>query len=94
MVANSNQERMQKYVRLYGDGLKKELSFFSMCKQAMNSKWNENEKDPKIKFFRECMKDNTVALPIMSKIFDHMLLIKNTRLNTGLVNAICGQLLL
>jgi hypothetical protein len=60
----------------------------------MNSKWNENEHDPKIKFYKECLKDNTVALPIMSKIFDRMLLIKNTRLNTGLVNAICGQLLL
>jgi hypothetical protein len=74
--------------------VKKELSFFSLCKQAMNSKWSGNENDPKVKFYKECLKDNTVALPIMTKIFDHVLMIKNTRLNSGLVNAICGQLLL
>ena len=32
MIANSNQEKIQKYVKLYSDGVKKHLSFFSLCK--------------------------------------------------------------
>ena len=54
----------------------------------MSSKWNERDEEPKIKFYKECIKNGGVALPIMTKIFDRILMIRNTKLNEALVKAI------
>jgi Ran GTPase-activating protein (RanGAP) involved in mRNA processing and transport len=95
MYGNTNQDQLSKYVKIFGDGVKNDLTFFQLCKLAMNSKYIQtNESDPKIKFYMECIKDNAVALPIMTKIIDGQLLIRNTKLNSGLANALKGMLLL
>jgi hypothetical protein len=39
--ANTNEDMLSKYIKVFGDGLKKDLSFFSLAKQAQNSKWAE-----------------------------------------------------
>ena len=95
MHANTNQDKMHKYIKIFGDGVKKDLSFFSICKQAQNSNWSEEDTDePKVKFFKECMRDKTLALPIMTKIFDGVLIIRNFKINQGLARAIYGQLII
>jgi hypothetical protein len=39
------------------------------------------------------MRDKTLALPIMTKIFDGVLIIRNFKINQGLARAIYGQLI-
>jgi len=46
----------------------------------------------KVKFFKECQKDNVLATPILTKIIDQTLLIRNKVLNVGFCKAINGAL--
>jgi hypothetical protein len=38
------------------------------------------------------MRDNALALPIMTKIFEGVLIIRNVKINSGVAKAIQGQL--
>lgn len=54
--ANTNEDKISKYIKIYGDTLKKDLSFMQLCKQAGSSKFTEQAADPKLNFFKDCNK--------------------------------------
>jgi hypothetical protein len=44
--------------------------------------------DPRVKFFEECAKDHLLVMPILDKIIDYALTLKNYKMNTGTCKAI------
>lgn len=76
----------------FGDSVKRNIAFFEICRQAKNPKLNEQDRDPKVQFFKQCIKENSVAFPIMNKIFQGNLMIRNFKINLGIARAIEAQL--
>ena len=56
-----------------------------MCKRATNeSKWTDpNLKNKRVQYFAACRNSNAVAKPILSKIVDKALVLRDLKLNTG-----------
>ena len=56
-----------------------------MCKMAINeSKWSDpNLKNKRIQYFSACIQSKTVAKPILSKIMNKALVLRDMKLNTG-----------
>jgi hypothetical protein len=72
----------------FGDSVKRNMAFFEICRQAKNPKLNEQDGDPKVQFFKQCIKENSIAFPIMNKIFQGNLMIRNFKINLGVARAI------
>ena len=68
------------------------MAFFEICKQANDSKWVEQDRDPKIQYLKTIQKEKSVAVPIMNRVFDGNLMIRNFKINQGIANAIEAQL--
>ena len=65
------------------------MAFFALCKKYCDLEQTEaGQNDPRIKFFEACVKENDLVLPILSKIIDNSLTLKNYKLNMGLCRAI------
>ena len=55
-----------------------------MCKVAKDSRFSDPDmSNSKIQYFNECTKANSVAKPILSKIIDKQLLLRDLKLNIG-----------
>jgi len=68
---------------------KQQMAFYKLCKKYVYLKDTDSGKnDPRIKFFEACVKENELVLPILSKIIDNSLTLKNYKLNMGLCRAI------
>lgn len=51
---------------------------------AKESKWTDpNVNDPRMQYFAACTKNNSVAKPILSKIIDKALVLRDLHLNNG-----------
>ena len=52
------------------------------------------ETDPNIKFIEECAKENTFAIPILRKIQNNSLILKDIKLNTGQARGLLGNFMM
>ena len=51
---------------------------------AKDSKWTDTTiNNPRVKYYNECTKANSVAKPILSKIIEKQLVLRDLKLNTG-----------
>ena len=79
----------QKYTRL---GCQ-QAAFYKACKRYVElEQTEEGRADPRIKFFEECMKNKALCMPIINKIVDYSLTLKNFKLSQGSCRAIAGFL--
>ena len=71
---------MDKYVTEF----RGQQAFFQLCKMAKDSKWTDPSlNNPKVEYYNECTKANSVAKSILSKIIDKQLVLRDLKLNTG-----------
>lgn len=47
-----------------------------------------------MKYLKECFKDQSIIIPILNKVIDHALLIRDTRITTGQAKGLQGNLML
>ena len=47
-----------------------------------------------MKYLKECFKDQSIIIPILNKVIDHALLIRDTSLTTGQAKGLQGNLML
>jgi len=51
---------------------------------AKDSKWTDTSiNNPRVQYYNECTKANSVAKPILSKIIEKQLVLRDLKLNTG-----------
>ena len=68
---NDDQGVYQKVMDQYVTELRSEQAFFQLCKMAKDSKFTDPElNNPLVQYYNECVKANTVAKPLLSKIVD------------------------
>ena len=92
---NDNKDQHRKFVQAYGDGVKQELAFYQLAKKQADPKHAESEdSDPKIRFLRECAREHALAVPILRKIQDRALLVRECKINTGQAKGLLGNFLL
>ena len=74
----------QKVMGQYETELRSEQAFFQLCKMAKDSKFTDPDlNNPLVQYYNECVKANTVAKPLLSKIVDQQLILRDLKLNTG-----------
>ena len=80
ILANQNQKTIDKYF----DEFRGQQAFYSLCKNALDSKWTDpNLNNPRMQYYAACTKNNSVAKPILSKIIDKALVLRDLKLNSG-----------
>lgn len=68
----------------YLEEFRGQQAFFQICKMAKDSKFTDPAMaNPRIQYFNECTKANSVAKSILSKIIDKQLLLRDLKLNVG-----------
>ena len=81
---NCNEDEPQKLVKTYGDEIKQQMAFYEFCKLAKDAKYlDPSINNVKVQFYQECDKARNLAKPILSKLLDGQLIIRDTKLNTG-----------
>jgi len=81
---NNDQGVYQKVMEKYADEFRGEQAFYQICKIAKDSRFNDqNQINPRVQYYNECTKANAVAKPILSKIIDKQLVIRDILLNVG-----------
>lgn len=69
--------------------IKEKLKYINMFKQDSGASINELHKDDaKFQYYVRCKQDLEIALPLLDKIFDKTLCLKNYRLSPGQCNAL------
>ena len=63
--------------------VKSHVAFFQLAKNTEAPKYIETESHPKVKYLKECLKDNSLIIPIINKIIDKFLLVKDVKITTG-----------
>ena len=59
--------------------------FVDLCKDAQKPKLVENTQlNPLLRYYKECVKQGSVPLPILFKVRNKCLILQGYRLNTGL----------
>ena len=68
----------------YATEFRGQQAFYMLCKQAKDSKYTDPTlNNPRMQYYNECTKANSVAKPILSKIVDKQLVLRDIKLNTG-----------
>lgn len=76
-------------IRLYSHEVKQQAAFFGLLKQIDHPRHGEMEDfDTKIKFYKECTREAVLAKPLLQKVVDHCLVLKDVKLNDGLCKAL------
>ena len=71
---------MDRYVTEF----RSQQAFFQLCKMAKDSRFTDpNLNNPLVQYYNECIKANSVAKPLLSKIVDRQLVLRDIKLNTG-----------
>lgn len=71
---------MDRYVTEF----RSQQAFFQVCKMAKDSRFTDPTlNNPLVQYYNECTKANTVAKPLLSKIVDRRLVLRDMKLNTG-----------
>lgn len=68
---------------------KQQVAFFEKAKQENRSKFQEiQDSDAKLSYFKQCLKAQVLVQPLLNRIVDHVLVLKQIVLNQGHCNAI------
>ena len=80
---------------MYGDLILQGLAFFQLAKAYTDPKHVEKDNvDPKIKFLRECYNNNVLAVPMLHKITNSCLLLRNNKINSGQAQGLFGNFMM
>lgn len=81
---NDDQGAHQKVMDKYMEEFRGQQAIFQTFKVAKDSKYTDpNCQNPRVQYFNECTKANSMAKPILSKIIDKQLLLRDLNLNAG-----------
>ena len=76
-------DKAQKDLEALEGAVKAHVAFFKLAKNTETPKYVEAETHPKVKYLKECMKDNSLIIPIINKIIGKVLLIRDVKITTG-----------
>ena len=94
MYRDTQNREEQKDVKTFGAEVKGQMAFFQLAKKFENSKYIETETHPKVKYLKECFKDNSIIIPLLNKIVEHALLIRDTKITTGQAKGLQASMML
>ena len=75
--------KAQKDLEALESVVKAHVAFFKLAKNTETPKYVEAETHPKVKYLKECLKDNSLIIPIINKIIDKELLVRDVKITTG-----------
>ena len=78
------QTHQKKLISAFTDMVKNQAAFFAMAKRIDEPRFHAIAKrDEKLSFFNECLKAHVSCFPLLNKVHNHTLLIKDKILNDG-----------
>ena len=81
---NCNEDTTHNMLQKYGDDVKQQRAFYEFCKQAKDAKFSDpNVNNANVQFYKECEKSRDLAKPVLTKLVDGQLVIRDLKLNTG-----------
>ena len=71
------------------------MAFYQLAKKQADPKHSENDEvDPKIRFLKECGRENVLAIPFLRRIQNHALLVRESKINRGQAKGLLGNFIL
>ena len=73
----------------YIEEFRGQQAFYQLLKMAKDSRFTDpNSHDKRVQYYNECTKANSVAKPLLSKIFNKQLVLRDIKLNSGDANGL------